>query len=177
MYVIREGWEGLVKGNETGQSIRPTKPTSEFLDTYGEGELLKEGEAEMALKGRHIIRVGWDDVRGFASEGGTLIGTARSASFREFDGRTKAAQNLVKHGIDALIVCGGDGSLTGADKLRAEWKEHLDILLKEGAIDKKTCETHTHLNIVGLVGSVSHYFNIVYQAAINWSRRLIMIWL
>ena len=132
MYVIREGWEGLVRGNETEQTVRPTKPTSEFLDTYGEGELLKEGEAEMALKGRHIIRVGWDDVRGFASEGGTLIGTARSAAFREYGGRTKSALNLVKHGIDALVVCGGDGSLTGADKLRAEWPEHLKTLLKEG---------------------------------------------
>ena len=132
MFVVREGWEGLVRGNETEAIKRPTKPINDFIDTYGEGELLKEGEAEMALKGRHIIRVGWDDVRGYATEGGTLIGTARSAAFREKEGRTKAALNLVKHGIDALVVCGGDGSLTGADKLRAEWPDHLAELVKSG---------------------------------------------
>jgi 6-phosphofructokinase 1 len=107
-----------------------------FVATYGDGELLREGEGEAGFKGRYIIRVGWDDVRGFVSEGGTLIGTARSAAFRELEGRRKAAHNLVKHGIDALVVCGGDGSLTGADRLRAEWPDHLKELLKEGALDR-----------------------------------------
>lgn len=78
------------------------------------------------------VQVGWDDVRGFASLGGTLIGTARCAAFREMEGRRTAAHNLIKHGIDALVVCGGDGSLTGADRLRAEWPEHIAELLKRG---------------------------------------------
>lgn len=71
-------------------------------------------------------------MRGFASVGGTLIGTARCAAFREVEGRRKAVLNLVKHGIDALVVCGGDGSLTGADALRAEWPEHVKVLLERG---------------------------------------------
>lgn len=71
-------------------------------------------------------------MRGFLSAGGTLIGTARCAAFRETEGRRKAVLNLVKHGIDALVVCGGDGSLTGADRLRAEWPEHMNELLKAG---------------------------------------------
>ena len=41
---------------------------------------------------------------------------------------------MVKNGIDALIVCGGDGSLTGADILRSEWSGLLDELIKEGII-------------------------------------------
>lgn len=105
-----------------------------FVPTYGDGELLKEGEGEAGFKGRYIIRVGWDDVRGFVGEGGTLIGTARSKAFREQAGRKRAALNLVKHGIDALVVCGGDGSLTGADVLRSEWPTHLKALLEEGTL-------------------------------------------
>lgn len=137
MYIIREGWEGLVRGNETGSRTLENgkvRNGEAFLDTYGEGEFLKEGEAELELKGRHILRVGWDDVRGFASEGGTLIGTARSAAFRELDGRRKAACNLIKNGIEAIVCCGGDGSLTGADKLRAEWPDHVAALLEAGEL-------------------------------------------
>jgi 6-phosphofructokinase 1 len=43
-----------------------------------------------------------------------------------------AAYNLIKEGIDALVVCGGDGSLTGADRLRAEWPELVAGLLQQG---------------------------------------------
>ncbi|GAA5881630.1 hypothetical protein JCM1840_004225 [Sporobolomyces johnsonii] len=170
-FVVREGWEGLVRGNDedaAGQAANPhlgapltSDPIPDrrqggFVATYGEGELLKEGEGEQTLKGRYIIRVGWDDVRGYASIGGTLIGTARCAAFREIEGRRKAALNLIRHGIDALVVCGGDGSLTGADRLRAEWPEHLDALLERGDITQEQFETYRHLNIVGLVGSIDN---------------------
>lgn len=50
-----------------------------------------------------------------------MIGTARSKKFREHEGRLKAAFNMIKEGIDALVICGGDGSLTGADVFRSEW--------------------------------------------------------
>jgi 6-phosphofructokinase 1 len=46
--------------------------------------------------------------------GGTFLKSARSAEFRTVEGRKKAYENLKKHGIDALVVIGGDGSLTGA---------------------------------------------------------------
>ena len=146
MFVVREGWEGLVLGNVSDDELekpaasappvknatKPSRAEGGFVATYGDGELLREGEGEAGFKGRYIIRVGWDDVRGFVSEGGTLIGTARSAAFMDLEGRRKAANNLVKYGIEALVVCGGDGSLTGADKLRSEWPDHLNELLKEG---------------------------------------------
>ena len=43
-----------------------------------------------------------------------------------------AALNLVKFGIDCLAVCGGDGSLTGADVFRKEWPNLLEELQKDG---------------------------------------------
>ena len=39
--------------------------------------------------------------------------------FRERAGRLQGAYNMIKNGIDALVVCGGDGSLTGADLFEA----------------------------------------------------------
>lgn len=163
MFVVREGWQGLVNGNADDanpeQTRLPNPKTGKrtgFVATYGDGELLKEGESEATFRGRYIIQVGWDDVRGFVGEGGTLIGTARCKAFREVEGRRQAAYNLVKHGIDALVVCGGDGSLTGANMLREEWPQHMQELINEGKITPEKYEKHQHLNIVGLVGSIDN---------------------
>lgn len=169
VYVIREGWEGLVLGNQDDQKCLPREPvrraraqtsdrplSSNFVPGYHGGESLKEGEADSQLKGRHIIRVGWDDVATFLGEGGTLIGTQRSKAFREIEGRRTAAKNLILHGINALIVCGGDGSLTGADKLRAEWPDHVKALQAAGEITPEQASKYTHLIIVGLVGSIDN---------------------
>lgn len=89
-------------------------------------------------------------------QGGTLIGTARSVAFRTPEGRLTAAFNLIKEGIDALCVCGGDGSLTGADVFRAEWPSLVKKLLEQGKITEDQAKTYAHLKIVGLVGSIDN---------------------
>lgn len=61
-----------------------------------------------------------------------MIGTARSKTFRTHEGRLQAAFNMIKEGIDALVVCGGDGSLTGADVFRSEWPDLVAELLDSG---------------------------------------------
>ena len=50
---------------------------------------------------------------------------------RSRDGRRRAARNLVDRGIDALVVIGGDGSLTGANLFREEWPELLAELFEQ----------------------------------------------
>lgn len=65
-------------------------------------------------------------------QGGTVIGSARCKAFTTREGRIAAAFNLVKKGITNLCVCGGDGSLTGANIFRNEWSSLLDELLKKG---------------------------------------------
>ena len=67
-------------------------------------------------------------------QGGTVIGSARCKDFRERDGRKKAAMNLIKKGINNLVVIGGDGSLTGANVFRQEWGNFVAELSKEGII-------------------------------------------
>jgi 6-phosphofructokinase 1 len=106
--------------------------------------------------GEKIRPFSWNDVRGYLSVGGTLIGTARCQAFRERDGRRTAALNLVRNGIDALVVIGGDGSLTGADTFRKEWPELLAELQEMGEIDEEQVQRHQHLTVVGLVGSIDN---------------------
>lgn len=61
-----------------------------------------------------------------------MIGSARCKAFMTCEGRVSAAFNLVKKGITNLCVCGGDGSLTGANIFRNEWSDLLDELVKKG---------------------------------------------
>jgi 6-phosphofructokinase 1 len=51
--------------------------------------------------------------------GGTILGTARCLEFTTPEGQQKGAEICKKHGIDGLVVIGGDGSFRGAGKLAA----------------------------------------------------------
>ncbi|CAK7268963.1 6-phosphofructokinase, alpha subunit [Sporothrix epigloea] len=115
-----------------------------------------EGYEGLVRGGDHIRKMEWHDVRGWLSEGGTLIGTARCMEFYERPGRVKAAKNMVLNGIDALIICGGDGSLTGADRFRAEWPSLLKELVETKELTADEIAPYAHLNIVGLVGSIDN---------------------
>ncbi len=115
-----------------------------------------EGYQGMVDGGDRICAMGWTDVGGILRQGGTMIGTARCQAFREREGRLKAAENLVKKGIDGLVVVGGDGSLTGADLFRREWSGLLEELLSMGRIDQQQVSAHPALAIVGLVGSIDN---------------------
>ena len=53
-------------------------------------------------------------------QGGTFLKSARCEEFRTPEGRTKAAQNLQNHGVNALVCIGGNGSYAGAQKLAEE---------------------------------------------------------
>lgn len=103
-----------------------------------------------------IRELSWSDVSSILNQGGTVIGTARSQEFRERDGRLAAAENLINHGIDKLVVIGGDGSLTGTDCFRNEWSELLSELVAAGRITQAQADAHPFLAVVGLVGSIDN---------------------
>lgn len=115
-----------------------------------------EGYEGLVRGGEYIRPINWEDVRGWLSIGGTLIGSTRSPMFHKREGRLIAAKNLIHEGIDALVVCGGDGSLTGANMFRAEWPGLLKELRDSGEIGAQDFETHQHFSIVGVVGSIDN---------------------
>jgi 6-phosphofructokinase 1 len=119
---------------------------------------ITEGYEGMVEGGEHIRALEWADTGGIMQRGGTVIGTARCASFREREGRLRAARNLLERGIDRLVVIGGDGSLTGANLLRQEWQGLVAELAGQGAIAPGTAAQHSALSIVGLVGSIDNDF-------------------
>ena len=62
-----------------------------------------------------------ENVSGIIMSGGTILKTARSREFQTDEGMKKAYENMRKHEIDALVVIGGNGSLTGAMRFAQEY--------------------------------------------------------
>ena len=62
-----------------------------------------------------------EDVSGIINQGGTILRTARSEAFRTYEGREKAYETMQREGIDALVVIGGNGTLSGAKEFAEEF--------------------------------------------------------
>ena len=70
---------------------------------------------------RAVTRAGIYNGSGIITRGGTILKTARSKDFMTPEGMQKAYETIQKEEIDALIVIGGNGSLTGAWKFGVEY--------------------------------------------------------
>ena len=67
-----------------------------------------------------VTKLGTRSVGNIIQRGGTILKCARSEPFRTKEGRSKAISNLKKHGIDALVAIGGDGTFRGLHELYKE---------------------------------------------------------
>ena len=72
-------------------------------------------------------------VSNIVQHGGTILKTARCRKFTTVDGRKQAYENMCAHGIDALVVIGGDGTITGARIFAEEY--NIPIIGLPGTID------------------------------------------
>lgn len=115
-----------------------------------------EGWAGAVAGGEGIRPLNWDSVGSILHRGGTIIGTARSKEFPTREGMLSAAANLLEHGIDRLVVIGGDGSLTGTNEFRKAWPSLLAELMTTGRITSEVAAAHPQLMIAGLVGSIDN---------------------
>lgn len=122
------------------------------VDVYA----IHEGYLGLVGGGDLIRRMERIDADNILHKGGTAIGTARSEEFRTREGRLKAARNMVDRGIDALVVIGGDGSLTGANIFREEWPGLLTELVETGGISPGAAAKYPVLRIVGIAGSIDN---------------------
>ncbi len=82
---------------------------------------------------KEFVKFTSSSVSNTIQRGGTILKTARSKAFLEADGRKQAYANMVEEGIDALIVIGGNGSLTGAQLFAREYD--IPIIGLPGTID------------------------------------------
>lgn len=84
------------------------------------------------LLNEEIIDMEAKDVSDIIQRGGTVLGTARCLEFKTIEGQKKGAEICKKHGIDGIVVIGGDGSYRGAQALS---RQGIDTIGLPGTID------------------------------------------
>ncbi|WP_341675667.1 6-phosphofructokinase [Niveibacterium sp. SC-1] len=84
---------------------------SNGLEVYG----IRDGY--LGLHQDRVIQLERHSVSDVINRGGTFLGSARFPQFKEEQTRVESIEVLKRHGIDALVVIGGDGSYMGAKKL------------------------------------------------------------
>ena len=146
-------------GDAQGMNAAVRAVVRTALDRGAEIYAIYEGYKGLVDGGEQIRKMDWDSVGGILHQGGTIIGTARCDEFRTREGRRQAALHLMEHGIDGLIVIGGDGSLTGADIFRREWPSLLSELVQSGGLSQEQADAHQNLLVVGIVGSIDNDFS------------------
>ena len=108
-------------GDAQGMNAAVRSVVRTGLDRGLEVYAIYEGYQGLVDGGERIKKMDWNSVGGIMNRGGTAIGTARCKAFRTREGRLIAAKNVIAHGIEGLVVIGGDGSLTGANLFREGW--------------------------------------------------------
>jgi 6-phosphofructokinase 1 len=78
-------------------------------------------EEDFFVDGQGEPRMRLRSVSGLSRQGGTILGSSRSETFRTEKGQQQAAAILKRHGIEALIPIGGDGTFRGAVALARHW--------------------------------------------------------
>lgn len=99
--------------------------------------------------------------------GGTILKTARCKEFMTPEGKNKAIENLKKHGIEGLVVIGGDGSMRGARDLISLG---VTVACVPGTIDNNLFYTDYTLGFDTAVNTVVSLINNVRDTSMSHDR-------
>jgi len=107
-------------------------------------------------------------VNNIINKGGTILKTARCDEFRTPEGRKKAHEQLVKAGIDAFVVIGGDGSFRGASIFQKEYD--FPVIGIPGTIDNDIFGTQYTLGFDTALNTVVEAIDKIRDTASSHSR-------
>jgi len=120
-----------------------------------------------------IIQADYRDVAGIISRGGTKIHSSRSKRFMQKEYREQAVFNLKSHGIDALIVLGGDGSFKGIQVLSDE-SEGLSFAGIPATIDNDIAGTEYSLGVDTALNVIKYAIDAIRDTASSFSRAFVI---
>ncbi|HUF62591.1 MAG TPA: ATP-dependent 6-phosphofructokinase [Verrucomicrobiales bacterium] len=150
---IMEGYVGLVRTVKRLESggITPEGLKREILD--------RPGIFGLHAQDHYIVQMNHESVSGLTVQGGIRLRSARSEEFRLPERRAQIIELLGNLNVRSVIVCGGDGSLKGADVLREE--SGFQVIGVPGTIDNDVALTDLALGVQSavetLVWAVDHF--------------------
>jgi 6-phosphofructokinase len=109
-----------------------------------------------------------NSVSNIIQQGGTMLKTARSLEFMTVEGRKLAYENMQKHGIEALVVIGGDGSLTGAGIFANEF--NIPVVGLPGTIDNDLNGTDTTIGYDTALNTIMQSMDKIRDTATSHER-------
>ena len=115
-----------------------------------------------------FIAMGPRSVNNIVNKGGTILKSARSTEFRTPEGRKKAHEQLLKEGIEALVVIGGDGTFTGGLLFNTEYQ--FPIIGIPGTIDNDIYGTSHTLGYDTALNTVVDCIDKIRDTAISHNR-------
>ncbi len=155
VYGIRDGYRGLVR------AARQVDGDAEALYAMKQEIERNIGNRGLIDAQQSIIKMDHASVSGIMGKGGTILGSARCLDFHKPEVRREVIQLLDKLGVRALIISGGDGSLTGARLLAEE--SDLRIIGVPATIDNDLQFTEMSLGVDTavhtLVWAVDHFID------------------
>ncbi|MDR2884931.1 MAG: 6-phosphofructokinase [Deferribacteraceae bacterium] len=112
------------------------------------------------------------DVANTIQRGGTFLRSARSMEFKTEEGQKTALANLEKHGIEGLVVIGGDGSLTGANLLYTKYG--VPVVGIPGSIDNDIYGTELSLGVDTALNTIVSSIDMINDTASSHDRTFLI---
>lgn len=109
-----------------------------------------------------------EDVSNIIQRGGTILKTSRCDEFKTPEGRALAYETMLKEGIDALVVVGGDGSITGAYNLAKEFD--IPCIALPGTIDNDLYGTDTTIGYDTALNTIMECIDKIRDTATSHER-------
>jgi len=119
-----------------------------------------------------FVPMGPRSVSNIIHRGGTIIKTSRCSAFFEPAGRARAAENMNRERVDALIVIGGDGSFQGAKALQEE--HGLGVVGVPGTIDNDLYGTDDTIGFDTAVNTAAECIDKIRDTAESHNRTFII---
>jgi len=107
-------------------------------------------------------------VNNIINKGGTVLKSARCLEFRTKEGRQTAFKTVQKHGIEALVIIGGDGSFTGAMIFQSEF--NIPVIGIPGTIDNDIFGTSHTIGYDTALNTVIEAIDKIRDTAISHNR-------
>ena len=115
--------------------------------------------------------MGKRDVSNILHRGGTILGSARSKAMKDPKGQREAIRMMNNIGIDCLIVCGGDGTMTGGNAL---YEMGFPVVGIPGTIDNDVWGTSTCVGVDTALNTITEAIDKIRDTAASHTRAYIV---